>query len=184
MSRYRRDYTPGATYFFTVVTYRRQTFLCDSDIRPALRNSIQAMRQHYPFVIDAWVLLPDHLHCLWTLPPDDADHSTRWKLIKRHMTRACSSRLHRKEWMSASKIKHRESTVWQRRHWEHRIRDDRDFARHCDYIHYNPVKHGLVQNPADWPYSSFHRFVKLGIYSMEWTVVNPDTDIFLGVELD
>ncbi|MFM8333295.1 MAG: REP-associated tyrosine transposase [Candidatus Methylumidiphilus sp.] len=174
MSHYRRDYTPGATYFFTVVTYRRRAFLCDDDVRAALRDAIQLTRVHYPFVIEAWVLLPDHLHCIWKLPTDDADHSTRWQLIKHRVTDTCP-RLHKPEWMTASKIKHRESTVWQRRHIEHRIRDDRDFANHCDYIHYNPVKHGLTNRPCDWPYSSFHRFVKRGIYPQHWALANPDT---------
>ena len=119
MSRYRRDYTPGATYFFTVVTYRRRPFLCDGDVRAALRDAIQQTRLKYPFIIEAWVLLPDHLHCLWRLPPDDCDHSTRWNLIKRRVTKTCAARLHVAEWMNDSKRKHRESTLWQRRHIEH-----------------------------------------------------------------
>lgn len=184
MSRYRRDYTPGATYFFTVVTYRRQMFLCDQDVRAALRLAIEKIRKKRPFVIDAWVLLPDHLHCVWTLPPGDANHSTRWQLIKRTVTKACDPRLHRAEWLTASKEKHQESTLWQRQHWEHRIRDDRDFANHCDYIHYNPVRHGWVQHPLDWPYSSFHRFVQLGIYTPNWTTSKPEALSLPGVELD
>ena len=182
MSRYRRDYTPGATYFFTVVTYRRRAFLCDEDVRAALRDAIEKTRLNYPFSIEAWVLLPDHLHCLWRLPPADCNHSTRWNLIKRRVTKACAARLHVAEWMSASKRKHRESTVWQRRHIEHRIRDDGDFSNHCDYIHYNPVKHGLVSRPVDWPYSSFHRFVKRGVYPAHWTLENPNTLDMPGLE--
>ena len=108
MSRYRRDDTPGATYFFTGVTFRRRAFLCDADVREALRASIQRTRQKWPFGIDAGVLLPEHLHCLWTLPPGVADPSTRWELIKRGVTRACGSRLHVQEWMNPSKTKHRE----------------------------------------------------------------------------
>jgi putative transposase len=172
MSNYRRDYTPGATYFFTVVTYRRRSFLCDEDVRNALRDAIQLTRENYPFVIEAWVLLPDHLHCIWKLPPSDADHSIRWKLIKRRVTGICGPCLHIKEWMTVSKTKHRESTLWQRRHIEHRIRDDRDFSNHCDYIHYNPVKHGLVNCPVDWPYSSFHRFIKLRPTNAAYRVKN------------
>jgi putative transposase len=108
----------------------------------ALCDAIQLTRVNYPFVIEAWVLLPNHLHCIWKLPADDADHSTRWKLIKRRVTDTCP-RLHKPEWMTASKTKHRESTVWQRRPIEHRIRDDRDLSNHCDYIHYNEAVRGM-----------------------------------------
>jgi len=184
MSRYRRDPTAGATYFFTVVTYRRRPFLCDPDVRAALRASIQTVREHHPFTIDAWVLLPDHLHCLWTRPPDDADFSLRWNQIKRGVTRAGAARLHRPDWMTPSKIRHRESTLWQRRYWEHRIRDDRDFTTHCDYIHYNPVKHDWVQQPVDWPYSTLHRFIAQGIYPADWTMAEPDPRLLPGAEMD
>ena len=140
----------------------------------ALRASIQTVREYHPFTLDAWVLLPDHLHCLWTLPPDDADFSLRWNQIKRGVTRACAPRLHRPDWMTPSKIRHRESTLWQRRYWEHRIRDDRDFAAHCDYIHYNPVKHDWVQQPVDWQHSTIHRFIAQGIYPANWTMAEPN----------
>jgi len=168
MSRYRRTHTPGACYFFTLVTYRRQRFLCDDDVRLALRESIEKVRQQRPFTIDAWVLLPDHLHCIWTLPDGDADFPLRWNLIKRYVTRACGSRLHRAEWMNASKQRHRESTLWQRRYWEHQIRDDEDYATHMDYVHYNPVKHALCRYPTEWPYTSFHRLIRAGVYPRQW----------------
>ncbi len=135
MSHYRRALTPGACYFFTVVTYRRQPFLCDDDVRLALRQAIEKVRQRYPFTIDAWVLLPDHLHCIWTLPKEDTDFPLRWNLIKRYVTRTCRDRLHRPEWVNASKYRHREATLWQRRYWEHQIRNDRDYAAHMDYLH-------------------------------------------------
>lgn len=158
----------GATYFFTVVTYRRQHLLCDTNVRDALRKAIESVRINRPFKIEAWVLLPDHLHCIWTLPSGDADFAIRWGLIKRSVSLACATEYKRPEWMTASKHKHRESTLWQRRYWEHRIRDDQDFARHVDYIHYNPVKHGLCEQVADWPYSTFHRYAARGEIPMDW----------------
>ena len=168
MSRYRRAAFAGSTYFFTVVAYRRRPILCDEPVRIALRNAIDAVRVTRPFEINAWVLLPDHLHCIWTLPDGDADFSTRWMMIKREVSLACRESYHRTDWMNASKQNHRESTIWQRRFWEHRIRDDEDFARHADYIHFNPVRHGLVQQAMEWPYSTIHRFVRDGVYPMDW----------------
>ena len=168
MSRYRRASGTGMTYFFTVVTYRRQPILCDDAIRAALRDAIKTVRATRPFVIDAWVLLPDHLHCLWTLPEGDADFSTRWMKIKRAVSVACGKDYHRVDWMTASKLKHRETTIWQRRFWEHQIRNEDDFIRHVEYIHFNPVKHGYTQRAADWAYSSFHRYVREGVYTDDW----------------
>lgn len=125
------------------------------------------VRETHPFVVEAWVLLPDHMHCIWTLPEGDTGYSKRWGLIKSTFTKGA------KGWMptpppNASRRKHREGTVWQRRSWEHMLRDDRDFSNHCDYIHYNPVKHGLVTAPGDWPYSTFHRAVHAGLYPPDW----------------
>ncbi len=177
MSRYRRANTEGATYFFTLVTYRRQTLLCDEIIRRALRQAVEAVRLKRPFKIDAWVLLPDHLHCVWTLPPGDAEYAIRWSMIKRSVSLACSTEYRCLEWINSSKRKHRESTLWQRRYWEHRIRDNLDFARHIDYIHYNPVKHGLCQRAVDWPYSTFHRYVSGGVYTADWGGVVNDNAV-------
>jgi len=168
MSHYRRANTPGATYFFTVVAYRRQPIFCDAPIRAALRDAIHEVRAQRPFVVDAWVLLPDHLHCLWTLPPGDADFATRWSLIKRRVSVACNRRYRQEAWLTASKKKHRESTLWQRRFWEHQIRNDADMQRHVDYIHYNPVKHGLCPAPRDWPYSTIHRYIETGMLPANW----------------
>jgi putative transposase len=168
MSRYRRATTESGTYFFTVVTYRRQTFLCDDDVRAALRDAIAKVRRDRPFRIDAWVLLPEHFHAIWTLPADDCDYSQRWAQIKRWVTRTCSERLSRHEWINVSKRKHRESTLWQRRFWEHEIRDERDYRNHMDYLHYNPVKHGHVERVVDWRYSSFHRLVREHVYPPDW----------------
>ena len=168
MSRYRRANTPGGSYFFTLVSYRRRPILCDEPIRIALREAIKTVQSSRPFTVDAWVLLPDHLHCLWTLPPDDADFSGRWSLIKRRVSLSCAELYKRDDWISTSKLKHRESTVWQRRFWEHQIRDQVDYNRHLDYIHYNPAKHGLCNSPADWPYSTLHRYIKAGKYPSNW----------------
>lgn len=168
MSRYRRADTKGATYFVTAVTCRRQPILCDEPVRTALREAINKIRTKHPYTIDAWVLLPDHLHCLWTLPPGDSDFSARWAQIKRAVSMACGEQYLEKSLLTPSKIKHRESTLWQRRFWEHRIRSEIDYARHVDYIHYNPVKHTLCRQPADWPYSTFHRHVLAGTYPPDW----------------
>ncbi|MBI5006980.1 MAG: transposase [Nitrosomonadales bacterium] len=168
MSHYRRAATTGSSYFFTVVTYRRRPILCDESIRNALHTAIKTARATRPFVIDAWVLLPDHLHCVWTLPEGDADFSTRWLKIKRAVSLACGEEYRRDDWLTASKLKHREATIWQRRFWEHRIRDEEDFARHVDYIHFNPVKHGHAQCAAGWIYSTFHRYVREGVYAQDW----------------
>jgi putative transposase len=132
-----------------------------------LREAIHETRLTHPFSIDAWVPLREHLHCIWSLPHGDADYSIRWALIKRGFTKRA------KEWLSTtepgrSRARHREAAIWQRRFWEHMIRDECDFAAHCDYIHYNPVKHELVSAPRDWPYSTFHRFVEQGTYPPDW----------------
>jgi putative transposase len=121
-----------------------------------------------PFAIDAWVLLPDHLHCIWTLPADDADFGRRWGRIKLLVTRAVAADYERAEWRTASRIARRGSSLWQRRFWEHQIRDDADYAAHMDYVHFNPVKHSLVRAVADWPHSTFHRLVKAGVYTADW----------------
>ena len=162
MSRYRRSDVAGASYFFTVVTERRQPVLVNADVRTALREAIETVRVKRPFVIDAWVLLPDHLHAIWTLPPGDADFATRWRLIKAHVTRRCGEKYFRPEWLTARRAAKGCGTLWQHRYWEHVLRDERDFRHHMDYVHFNPVKHGHVMRVADWPYSSFHRWVKAG----------------------
>jgi putative transposase len=156
------------TFFFTVVSYRRQPILCDAPVRAALRGAIHEVRRSNPFAIDAWVLLPDHLHCIWTPPPDEGDFSLRWSLIKSRVSRAIGKQYRRAEWLNASKSKHRESTIWQRRFREHCIRDEEDLRHHVDYLHFNPVKHGLAPRVPDWPHSTFHRFVKTGIYPPDW----------------
>ncbi len=167
MVEYRRNLKLGGCYFFTQVTYERTAWLSAQWARRALRDGIEKVREESPFVIDAWVLLAEHLHCIWRLPEGDADYSTRWRLIKTFVTkhRDVSWMLPRK---NDSREKRREQTLWYRRFWEHTIRDDEDYRRHCDYIHYNPVRHGLCVAPKHWPYSSFHRFVKEGRYELDW----------------
>jgi len=170
MSIYRRIAAPGGTFFFTIVTFQRQKILIEPQSRQILREVIDDVRVTYPFNIRAWVLLPDHIHCLWTLPPEDANFSQRWGLIKAKFTKRIKDLSHNSTWQTASRIKHRESVIWQRRFWEHIIRDENDFQKHFDYIHYNPVKHGLVDSARDWPYSTFHRYVREGIYPEDWGV--------------
>ncbi len=157
--RYRRTRQSGGTFFFTVVTADRRPFLCEGDHPARLRAAIEKARAAHPFAIDALVLLPDHIHCIWTLPREDMDYSTRWMLIKSEFSRGCRV---------SGKNARRERAVWQRRFWEHCIRDEHDFSRHVDYIHFNPVKHGYVQNAEDWAFSSIHRYVRGGVYPAGW----------------
>ena len=168
MPNYRRPNVSGGTYFITQVTYQRQSWLCHETARYALRIAINKVRVNYPFQIDAFVLLPNHFHCLWTLPPNDRDLSIRIRLIKSYVTKHYGAELETTRERSASRAKRKERNVWQRRFWEHLIRDEADFVRHCDYIHYNPVHHHCCQSPIDWPFSSVHRFIEQGWYSPDW----------------
>jgi len=167
MPNYRRYRRAGGLYSFTVVSQKRRPILCDPNIRCALRQAITHVRVELPFSIRAWVLMPDHLHCLWALPEGDNDYSKRWGKIKRYVSQRCGDE-YRDANNSLSRIKRRESSIWQRRFWEHAIRDDRDYNAHVDYMHYNPVKHGLVGVVRDWPFSSFHRWVRTGAYPLDW----------------
>lgn len=176
MSNYRRSKTPGGCYFFTVVTYKRQCLLTHPEARQILREVINKVKEEYPFKIDAWVLLPEHIHCIWTLPAGDYDFSKRWGLIKAGFSNQAKSFFYRTDLINKSKQKHRESTIWQRRFWEHEIRDQNDFNQHLDYIYWNPVKHDQVSCVKDWPYSSFHRDVKKGLYFADWGG-NPDNNL-------
>jgi putative transposase len=126
------------------------------------------VQNNHPFQIDAVCLLPEHIHCIWTLPEGDVDYSMRWKEIKRTFTQAYLDQIGPGGPRNASRQKQGEAAVWQRRFWEHTLRDEEDFNRHVDYIHYNPVKHGLVNRVADWPWSSFHRYVEMGYYERDW----------------
>ena len=164
--KYLRTKISGGTYFFTLVTHNRRRFLCNPDNAGLLRQAFRYTMQRHPIEIDAFVLLPDHLHCIWTLPKDDHDFSMRWRLIKSYFSRNCSDRYDGITYKSRQSKQER--AFWQRRFWEHTIRDDQDFAKHVEYIHYNPVKHGLVAAPKDWEYSSFHRYVQIGLYDEMW----------------
>lgn len=164
MTDYRRIHVPGATWFFTVNLAERKGNRLLTDRVDVLRQAFIKVRKNHPFQIEAIVVLPDHLHCILTLPPGDADFSTRWGLIKGNFSRA----VEQGERISISRIKRGERGLWQRRFWDHLLRDETDYRSHIDYIHWNPVKHGLVQNVAEWPYSSFHHFVKRGLYPANW----------------
>jgi putative transposase len=154
---------PGGSFFFTVNLAERRLRLLTENIG-ALRAAFRDTRTTHPFTIEAIVILPDHLHAIWSLPEDDCDFSTRWRLIKSAFSRA----LPQGERIAESRRLKGERGIWQRRYWEHTLRDERDFARHMDYIHFNPVKHEFVARARDWPYSSFHRMVRLGVYPEDW----------------
>ncbi|MDH4871961.1 transposase [Pseudomonas sp. BN515] len=164
MSNYRRARDPGALYFFTLVTHLRKPVLTHPAVRNTLREAIICTRERFPFDIHGWVLLPDHLHCIWQLPPDDHDFGRRWSIIKRQVSQQCAEVSPR----TRSQQARRELSFWQRRFWEHRIRNEADYQRHMDYLHWNPVKHGLVNRVSDWPWSSFHCLVREGVYPADW----------------
>jgi putative transposase len=164
MANYRRVYTPGATWFFTVNLAERSHNSLLIDKIDSLRQAFRYVKQSHPFHVDAIVVMPDHLHTLWTLPEGDTDFSTRWNLLKGQFSRS----IKKGERVSASRLSKRERGIWQRRFWAHLIIDQEDFNRHVDYIHWNPVKHGRAKQVADWPYSSFQHYVKLGVYPSAW----------------
>ena len=169
MADYRRYRVLGGTYFFTVNLLERRGDLLVRHVE-ALRSAVRETRRRMPFHIDAWVVLPDHLHCVWTLPPGDADYSNRWKAIKIRFVRA----IPKTERRSTVRAARGERAIWQRRFWEHSIRNEADYAHHVDYVHFNPMKHGHVDSLADWPYSSFHRWVTAGRYPSDWCVGGHD----------
>jgi len=172
MTNYRRSRIAGASYFFTVnLADRSQSLLTDHIA--LLRSAFEYTRERHPFIVDAIVVLPDHLHAIWTLPAENSDFALRWRLIKTVFSRG----LPHGERRSKSRQIKGERGVWQRRYWEHLIRDEADFSRHVDYIHINPVKHELVLRVEEWPHSSFHRYVQAGIVPKDWA---GDA----GVELD
>lgn len=158
----------GPTYFFTVVAHRRRPIFCDPALQTSLRQAIQFVRTTRPFAIDAWVILPDHMHCIWTLPDGDADYSTRWCAIKRFVSTGYGRALHDPRLLTRSRQAKCESTIWQRRFWEHAVRNRHDFERHMDYVHFNPVKHGYVKQVKEWRHSTFHRYVRDGVYPEDW----------------
>jgi len=163
MPDYRRYRVPGGTYFFTVNLLERRLDTLVRHIN-VLREAVRKTRRERPFHIDAWVVLPDHMHCIWTLPPGDDDFSNRWKSIKIRFVQA----IPHTERRSPVRIAKGERGIWQRRFWEHVIRDEADYEHHVNYIHWNPVKHGLVKKVSDWPFSTFHRYVQAGILPIDW----------------
>jgi putative transposase len=174
MVRFRRNLLSGGTFFFTVTLRDRRSSHLTNHISK-LRNAFRVARHERPFAIDAIVVLPDHLHAIWTLPDGDADFSGRWRRIKSHFSRHVAA--------ADSSVKRRPSgeyELWQSRFWEHTIRDDIDFARHVDYIHYNPVKHGLVSRVGDWAYSSFHAYVREGVLPADWAGDVADDGVSFG----
>ncbi len=171
MPDYRRYRVAGGSYFFTVNLLDRGSRLLVEHIE-LLRQSVRRVCVLMPFHIDAWVVLPDHMHTLWTLPKDDADFPRRWQAIKMAFSKGIAAG----EVISASRRSRAERGIWQRRYWEHTIRDERDYAAHMDYIHFNPVKHGLVSDVASWPFSSFHRCVAQGLYPRDWSHEDSSTN--------
>ncbi|MFH1382933.1 MAG: transposase [Chloroflexota bacterium] len=165
MPDYRRLYQNGGTYFFTVVTHERRPVFQNEQSVALLIECFKRVAQQHPFIVEAVVILPDHLHTIWTLPDGECDFSTRWNLIKGAFSRQYVEPYNSP---SASCRKKRERTVWQRRFWEHLVRSQDELNRLCDYIHYNPVKHGLAESPADWPHSTFKEFVAKGLYPQDW----------------
>jgi putative transposase len=163
MVNYRRNLVPGGRFFFTVNLAERRRRLLTDHVN-LLRKAFRDVRRDHPFTIDAAVVLPDHLHMIWMLPQDESDFALRWRLIKATFSRG----LYGGERVSMSRVSKGERGIWQRRYWEQTLRDDADVERHMNYIHYSPVKHGHVARVQDWPHSSFHRMVRLGIYPLDW----------------
>jgi len=168
MPDYRRYFVEGGTYFFTLVTAGRIPLFRSAAARRLLGHLLREKRQASPFVTVAIVLLPDHLHAIWTLPLDDADYSGRWQAVKARFTSEWLKLGGNERKVSEGYQRQRRRGVWQPRFMEHTIRDEQDLYQHADYIHYNPVKHGHVRRPKDWPWSSFHRYVRSGDYLEDW----------------
>ena len=168
MPDYRRSLVEGGTYFFTVVTYGRLPILTTEHARKILHQSWVEVKEKFYFETVAVCLLPDHLHCIWKLPEGDANYPVRWKEIKRRFTIRYLKEVGPGEERILSRQKKHEAAIWQRRYWEHTLFEQVDFEEHLDYIHYNPIKHGFVTRAIDWPFSSFPRYVKEGIYEADW----------------
>jgi putative transposase len=175
MPDYRRNRVPGGTFFFTVNLANRRSDLLVREI-DALRSATRRVKMERPFHIDAWVILPEHMHCIWTLPEGDTDYSGRWRAIKTWFSKA----LPNVELTTPEALARDGRKVWQKRFWEHTIRDERDYGAHMDYVHFNPVKHGLVPNAAAWPYSTFRKCVALGLYDSAWAAAS-DGDVLTGM---
>ena len=182
MPNYRRLYMPGGTYSFTVATGGRSPIFREPDAVLTLARSMRQIRAKHSFTTVAMIVLPDHLHCIWALPREDSDFSTRWRRIKSVFTTAWVAHVNLSPARSESQASRGERGVWQRRFWEHLIRDENDMERHFDYIHFNAVKHGYVHHPSEWPWSTFARHVRLGAYPPEWGTVEPPAPDFRPFE--
>lgn len=167
--QYRRALVPGGSFFFTLVTAERAPLFADKANITVLRSAFRRVRSQRPFVLKAMVVLPDHLHCIWTLPLHDGDFSTRWRLIKTWFTKHCDPAP-----QAASEVAKGGRVLWQPGYSEHVLRDETDLRRHIEYIHFNPVKHEYVKAPIEWPYSSFHHYVKAGMYPRDWGAAAPE----------
>jgi putative transposase len=174
MPDYRRARVPGATYFFTVVTHLRRPLFQGESAKSLLGECLREAKDRWPFTVDAMVLLPDHLHALWTLPRGDDRYSVRWGWIKKEFAKRWLSNGGRESPVSNGRRLERRAGVWQPRFWEHTISDETDFEQHFDYIHFNPVKHGHVRDPRDWQASTIHRWIAAGVYAADWACVGQD----------
>lgn len=168
MANWRRVFESGGTYCFTLVTENRTPIFSDPNARSILHRSLADCRARWPFKMLAIVLMPDHLHTLWRLPPGDCAYPMRIGWMKKEFTKAWLAFGGREQLRSESRLRHRRRGVLQRKYWEHTIRSELDLRRHMDYIHYNPVKHGHVACSRDWPWSSFHRYLGAGVYGEDW----------------
>lgn len=175
MPNYRRARVPGGCFFFTLVTHARKPLFHDERARRVLSRVLHRCQMERPFTINAIVLLPDHLHTIWTLPGGDLGYPSRWGWIKKEFTKAWTDLGGSEEDVSPGRKRERRRGVWQPRYWEHTLDDEADFERHFDYIHFNPVKHGLVPFPYQWPWSSFHRWVRTGVYPSDWACSSTET---------
>lgn len=171
MVKYRRYYVPGGIYFFTVVLQDRQSNWLVKYINE-LTAAMRRVKQIHPYKIIAMVILPDHLHAMWEMPENDENYSIRWICIKREFAKNL-----RKSRVRIQKNRFGENELWQRRFWEHAIRDEKDYEKHVDYIHYNPVKHGYVNSVKEWPFSTFHQFVQQGLLPLNWCYQNDDIEV-------
>lgn len=183
MTDYRRARFPGGYYFFTVVTHQRRKLFLQQTARHCLRYAIDRAHNRSSFEDVAMCLMPEHLHCIWKLPEADADFSSRWSMIKTSFTRRYLSLGGLEISQSKSRSRKRERGFWQRRFWEHQIRDRTDLQQHIDYVHYNPVKHRLVLRPEDWPWSTYHRYLQEGLYKdRDWQCIEADIDQLIAGE--
>jgi putative transposase len=184
MPEFRRFFVEGGTYFFTVVTARRARLFHLQEARQLLGRTMRSVRKGNHFDTIAIVLLPDHLHCLWALPAGDCDYSMRWQSIKARFTAEWLDVGHHEQMVTHGYVSQRRRGVWQPRFMEHTIRDELDLHNHANYIHYNPVKHGYVRSPRDWPWSSFHRYVSGGDYDLNWGAFEHDIPEVRGIDED